>query len=224
MKNSQQIKATSLAKWACECRWKEFQGIFPLQEGQQLCHPSCWLMAPLQPFPHGAATSAGTDGRMLTYFPKNCLGQALNPCTRWRWIIHGQEGFPVRCWIREEALQREGNPLQSPLAKETLLKHSQLSPSARGGVSMAILGAWEAKLSRVLRAMEQSYQCPGTAQLPFLAPHPARFCPEELHMATNWNLHLFWWVDDCFPFCRILVPLPQAWQDSATLSGNILSS
>lgn len=82
------------------------------------------------------------------------------------------------------------------------MKRSQpLNPVSEMGLH-ALPGGLGSQLSWVLRAMEQGYQWSGTAQLPLLAPHRARFCPEKLHMATNWNLHLFWWLDTCFPFCR----------------------
>lgn len=79
---------------------------------------------------------------------------------------------------------------------------TSLSPQCQRWVSMPFLGGLGRQLSWVFRAMEQAYQWPGTAQLPLLAPHRARFCPEELYMATNWNIHSFWWLDTCFPFCR----------------------
>lgn len=109
MKNSPQIKAISLKKWACEWRLREFWAGRLYRRWQQLCHPSCWLMAQVQLILHRAATSAGDDGMTLTYFPKKLYGLDYEPRIHaGDWVIHSNRR-PSLCrhWIRKTTLQRD---------------------------------------------------------------------------------------------------------------------
>lgn len=116
-------------------------------------------MAPLQLILHGAATSTGTDGRMLTYFPKNLSGSGSEPVhtleMNYSW---NRRASLCCCSVREGALQREGeHQLQSPLAKETL--HETLTVSEMG--LHAHPGGLGRQLSRALGG-EASAQSRGT--------------------------------------------------------------
>lgn len=76
MKNSQQIKAISLKKRAYEWRLREFWAGPQYRRWEQLCHPSCWLMAQVQLALHCAANRAGM---VLTLFPKKLYGSDYEP-------------------------------------------------------------------------------------------------------------------------------------------------
>lgn len=103
---------------------------------------------------------------------KNCLGQAPNPMhtLEMNYSWSGRASL-CHCWIREEALQRKEEIHSGVLLpRKCSLKYSQsFTPMPEMGLHVHP-GGLGSQLSRVLRAVEQGYPCPDTAELPFLAP------------------------------------------------------
>lgn len=89
-------------------------------------------MAPLQPILHGAATSTGSNGGMLTYFPKKLSGSGSEPCAHaGDELFMAQEGFPLLLLNQGGGFAEKGeNPLWSSLAKGML--HEKLTASHPG--------------------------------------------------------------------------------------------
>lgn len=120
MKNSQQIKAISLKKRAYEWRLREFWAGPQYRRWEQLCHPSCWLMAQVQLALHCAANRAGNDGMGSCFSPKNFLVRLWTPYSCGRWVIHRSRKASQRChWIRKQACRERGKKSTiAPPAKE----------------------------------------------------------------------------------------------------------